>query len=165
MKQNLDTYKGIPPGKIIDRKLRNLGLSQRAFARAIGEHSQSINAVITGRRQLTTELSIKIERALEYEEGFLLALQAYYNVAAYKQKEASLSVTGIPNVRRILFWDTDFDKIDWGLYRKAIIQRVIERGSEDEKIEIFRFYGIDRSEEERFKSFNSYSIRTKIKQI
>lgn len=159
MKHNLDTYKGIHPGKIIDRSLKKLDLSQRAFARNIGEHNQLINAVITGRRSLTTELSIKIERALGFEEGFLLALQAYYNVAEYKRKEASSSVTGIPNIRKILFWDTDFDKIDWGRYRRAVVQRVLERGNEAEKEEIIRFYKIQRSEINNYKPTNSYRIR------
>ncbi|NDV93311.1 addiction module antidote protein, HigA family [Dysgonomonas sp. 521] len=159
MKHNLDTYKGIHPGKIIDRRLKKLGLSQRAFARNIGEHNQSINAVITGRRPLTTELSIKIERALDFDEGFLLALQAYYNVAEYKRKEASASVTGVPNIRKMLFWDTDFEKIDWGRYRKAVIQRVFERGNEAEKEEIIRFYGIQPSEIDNYKPTNSYRIR------
>lgn len=158
MKHNLDTYKGIHPGKIIDRSLKKLDLSQRAFARNIGEHNQLINAVITGRRSLTTELSIKIERALGFEEGFLLALQAYYNVAEYKRKEASSSVTGIPNIRKMLFWDTDFDKIDWGRYRRAVIQRVLERGSEAEIEEIIRFYKIQRSEINNYKPTNSYRI-------
>lgn len=156
MKHNLDTYKGIHPGKIIARRLKNLNLSQRAFARNIGEHSQSINAVITGRRPLTTELSIKIEQALGYDEGFLLALQAYYNVAEYKRNGASASVTGIPNIRKILFWDTDFDNIDWRRYRKAIIQRVLERGNETEIEEIIRFYGIERSEIDNYRPTNSY---------
>lgn len=158
MKHNLDTYKGIHPGKIIDRSLKKLDLSQRAFARNIGEHNQLINAVITGRRSLTTELSIKIERALGFEEGFLLALQAYYNVAEYKRKEASSSVTGIPNIRKILFWDTDFDKIDWGRYRRAVVQRVLERGNEAEIEEIIRFYKIQRSEINNYKPTNSYRI-------
>ncbi len=156
---NFDTYKGIHPGKIIDRKLRHLNLSQRAFARTIGEHSQSINAVITGRRELTAALSIKIERALGYEDGFLLALQAYYNVAAYKRKEASASVTGIPPIRKMLFWDTDFDTIDWGRYRKAVVQRILERGNEAEKAEIIRFYGILPSEIDNYKPTNSYRLR------
>lgn len=158
MKHNLDTYKGIHPGKIIDRSLKKLDLSQRAFARNIGEHNQLINAVIIGRRSLTTELSIKIERALGFEEGFLLALQAYYNVAEYKRKEASSSVTGIPNIRKILFWDTDFDKIDWGRYRRAVVQRVLERGNEAEIEEIIRFYKIQRSEINNYKPTNSYRI-------
>ncbi|MDH6314250.1 addiction module HigA family antidote [Parabacteroides sp. PFB2-10] len=159
MKHNLNTYKGIHPGKIIDRRLKKLNLSQRAFARDIGEHSQSINAVITGRRPLTTELSIKVERALDFEEGFLLVLQAYYNIAEYKRKEASASVTGVPNIRKMLFWDTDFEKIDWGHYRKAVIQRVFERGNEAEKEEIIRFYGIQPSEIGNYKPTNSYRIR------
>lgn len=163
MIHNLDTYKGIHPGKIIDRKLKSLDLSQRAFARKIGEHSQSINAVITGRRPLTTELSIKIERALGYEDGFLLALQAYYNVAEYKRKETRAAVTGIPNIRRMLFWDTDFDKIDWGRYRDGVIQRVFERGNEEEKEEIIRFYGIQRPEIDNDMPANSYRIRANMK--
>jgi len=159
MRSNLDAYKGIHPGKIIDRRLKKLNLSQRAFARSIGEHSQSLNAIITGRRQLTTELSIKIERTLGYSEGFLLALQAYYNVAEYKRKEASSLIMGIPNIRKMLFWDTDFDKIDWGIHRDSIIQRVLERGNETEKEEILRFYNIKHSDIDNYRPSNSYRIR------
>ena len=165
MRNSLDAYKGIQPGKIIDRGLRKLNLSQRTFARNIGEHSQSINAVITGRRPLTTELAIKIERTLGYDEGFLLALQAYYNVAEYKRREAGSSIMGVPNVRRILFWDTDFDKIDWGCYRKSVIQRIFERGDESEKEEIIRFYGIKHSDIEKYKPTNLYRIRESKKTI
>jgi addiction module HigA family antidote len=139
--------------------LKKLNLSQRAFARNIGEHHQSINAVITGRRPLTTELAVKIERALGYDEGFLLALQAYCNVAEYKHKEASYSITGVPDIRRMLFWDTDFDKIDWGRYRSFVIQRVFERGNEVEKEEIIRFYGIKHSDIKNYEPTNSYRIR------
>jgi len=159
MINNLDTYKGIHPGKIIDRGLRKLNLSQRAFARNIGEHSQAINAIITGRRQLTTELSIKIERTLGYDEGFLLALQAYYNVAEYKRKEVNSSIVGIPNIRRMLFWDTDFDKIDWGIHRDSVIQRVLERGNETEREEILRFYNIKHSDLDNYRPSNPYRIR------
>jgi addiction module antidote protein, HigA family len=165
MKCNLDTYKGIHPGKIVDKRLKSINLSQRKFAESIGEHSQSINAVITGRRPLTTELSIKIERALGYDEGFLLALQAYYNVAEYKRKEAGLLIKGVPNIRRMLFGDTDFDKIDWGHYRRFVIQRVLERGTEDEKDEIIRFYDIKRSDIANYKPTNLYRIRAYTKEV
>ena len=108
---------------------------------------------------LTTELAIKIERTLGYDEGFLLALQAYYNIAEYKHKEASSSVTGIPDIRKLLFWDTDFDKIDWGRYRRFVIQRVLERGNETEVEEIIRFYGIKHSDIKNYAPTNSYHIR------
>jgi hypothetical protein len=40
-----------------------------------------------------------------------------------------------------LFWDTDINMIDWQGQKRAVIERVIERGSEEEKGEIKRFYG------------------------
>jgi addiction module antidote protein, HigA family len=162
MRNNLDTYKGIHPGKIIDRRLKRLNLSQRALARNIGEYSQSINAVITGRRQLTAELSLKIERTLGYDDGFLLALQAYYNIAEYKRKEVNSLFVGIPNIRKMLFWDTDFDKIDWGIHRDSVVQRVLEKGNETEREEILRFYNIEYSDIDNYKPVNSYRIRAYI---
>ncbi|SEH76795.1 hypothetical protein SAMN02927937_01311 [Paenimyroides aquimaris] len=44
-------------------------------------------------------------------------------------------------IRKALFWDTDINKIDWDKQYKAVIQRVFERGNEEEKLEIKRFYG------------------------
>lgn len=142
MNYNIDILKGIAPGKLIGRELEKRSISQRAIASELGIHSQTLNAVIMGRRQLTTELALKLERALDIPEGFLLTMQAYYNIAEYKRHEASKSVSGVPNIRRILFWDTDFDKIDWGRYKHHVIERVMERGSEQEKQEIMRFYGL-----------------------
>lgn len=44
-------------------------------------------------------------------------------------------------LRKSLFWDTDINKIDWKKQYKVVIQRVFERGNEEEKLEIKRFYG------------------------
>lgn len=136
MEQGIEKYKGIHPGRIINRELRKRDISQRAFAASIGEHSQTLNAVITGRRNLTTEMAVKIEQSLGYEEGFLLTLQVFHSIAEYKNRLAAASVNGVPNVRRALFWDTDFDAIDWGRYKETVIQRILARGDEVDKAEI-----------------------------
>jgi antitoxin HigA-1 len=162
-KHSIDTYKGIHPGKVINQRLKQIHQSQRAFARTINEHSQTINAVIMGRRSLTTELSVKIERALGFEEGFLLTLQAYYNVAEYKRMEANATIHGVPTIRKSVFWDTDVEKMDWGRYRNAIVQRVLERGNETEKVELARFYGMDPMEMKVAEPQNAYRIRPKVK--
>lgn len=132
MRSEIDMYKGIRPGKIVGLELQERNLSQRAFAAAIDEHKQTLNAVITGRRKLTVEMALKIEKALGYDEGFLLTLQAYYEIAEYKNRKANESVRGAPAIRRMLFWDTDFDKIDWGRSKESILERVMERGDENE---------------------------------
>lgn len=46
-------------------------------------------------------------------------------------------------VPRFLFWDTDFDAIDWKNKYIAVIKRVFERGDDEAKKEIERFYGKD----------------------
>jgi antitoxin HigA-1 len=45
------------------------------------------------------------------------------------------------NLRKSLFWDIDFSKINWEKQFKAVIERVYERGNELEKSEIVKFYG------------------------
>ncbi len=160
MRSRIDILKGIHPGKIIGRDLRKRNLSQRAFAASIGEHSQTLNAVIAGRRNLTTGMSLKIEQAFGYEDGFLLRLQAFTETATYKNRMASGSVSGVPAIRQSLFWDTDFNTIDWGRHKRAVIARVLERGNEAEKKEIARFYKIDPAMLDKYKSGNEYRINT-----
>jgi len=41
----------------------------------------------------------------------------------------------------LIFWDTNFNKIDWNKNKKAVIKRILERGNETEINEIIRFYG------------------------
>jgi len=159
MNRKIELYKGIAPGKIIGRDLERSGQSQRGFAASIGEHFQTVNAVVNGRRSLTTELSLKIEQTLGYDEGTLLTLQAYHDIAQFKRKQVGESVKGIPAISRSIFWDTDFDKIDWGRYLEGIIRRVMERGNETEQQEIARFYNVDPAKLDDYKPANSYRMR------
>lgn len=99
-------------------------------------------------------MAIKIDEALGYEEGFLLTLQAFYDIAQHKAQKASETVYGVPNIRKILFGDTDFERIDWGTYKKYAIGRVLERGTKEEINEIRRFYKISTSELEKYRNQN-----------
>ncbi len=153
-----NALKGIHPGKIIARDIKKLKISQRNLAERIGEHSQTLNAIINGRRNLTVEMAVKLDDIFGYEEGFLYMLQGYYEVEQYRKKVASESISGIPNIRRILFWDTDFDKINWGYRKKFVIARVLERGSKAEKAEIARFYGLQIEDLAKFESKNKYRL-------
>lgn len=78
-------------------------------------------------------MALKIEQAFGYEEGFLLLLQTYYEIAEYKNGQKSRAISGTPAIRRSLFWDTDFDTLDWERYRESVIARVLERGNDAEK--------------------------------
>ncbi len=90
---------------------------------------------------MNTALSLRIEKALNLEEGFLMILQSFYDIKKVKEKLADKKTPNLKLIRPVLFWDTNINKIDWELHKEYIIQRIIERGNEQEKEEIERFYG------------------------
>lgn len=46
-----------------------------------------------------------------------------------------------PNLKKRLFWEFRYSEIDWAREYAAIIERVIERGTEEEWEELILFYG------------------------
>lgn len=137
--KTIDIIKGIHPGKFVERELKKRNLNQRQFALSIGEHAQTLSAIIKGNRRMNVALSLKIEEQLELEEGFLMTLQVFYDI-----KEAKKDCTYKPDLsklRKVTFWDTSFDKIDWKQNKVAVIKRIFSRGTEIEQEEIIRFYG------------------------
>lgn len=160
MNNFIEKYKGIHPGFILERELKKRLIRQRPFALSINEHPQTLNAITKGKRNLNTAMALKIEDKLDMEEGTLALLQTYYDIA--KEKEAQNSRTPTLSIlRKSLFWDTDISKIDWNRQYIAIITRVFERGNEEEKTEIRRFYGSQKIMEVlNSKPRNPYNIKS-----
>lgn len=142
MKNLIEIIKGIHPGKFIERELKKKKLTQRSLAEETAIPFQTINAIIAGRRNLTIEQALKIDQALGFEEGFFAILQTHYDIKLCKNKELTNLYTEAPHIRKSLFWDVDFTKINWGKYKDAVIKRVFERGSKDEIEEITRYYNL-----------------------
>lgn len=147
MKTILDTIKGIHPGYVLERELKKRQLRKGQFALSVGEFPQTLTAITKGKRRMNIALARKIEKVLAIEEGYFMVLQVYYDIEQEKKKENKQQKRDQkPNVdllRKVLFWDTDIKKIDWQQQKKAVIKRIFERGNEEEKKEISRFYGPD----------------------
>ncbi|MDI6050030.1 plasmid maintenance system antidote protein [Flavobacterium sp. XS2P24] len=137
--KTIDIIKGIHPGKIVERELKKRSINQRQFALSVGEHPQTLGAIIKGNRRMNVDLSLKMEEKLELEEGFLMTLQVFYDIK--EAKKDSTYKPDLSKLRKVTFWDTTFDKIDWKQNRVAVIKRVFSRGIEMEQEEIIRFYG------------------------
>lgn len=139
-------YKGIHPGFVLKRELEKRSLKQRSFALCLDEHPQTINAILQGKRNLNTSLALKIECELGLEEGVLVLLQAFYDIKTAKEK-GKFKTPDLDILRTSLFWDTKIENLDWEKQYKAVINRVFERGNEQEKNEILQFYGKKKVEE------------------
>jgi plasmid maintenance system antidote protein VapI len=143
----LEKYKGIHPGLILKRELKKRKLKKRPFALSLPEYPQTINDITKGKRNLTPEVSLKIDRALGLEEGTMYLLQAYYAIKNEQAKERIGLHPDLRLFRRALFWDTDMSKLDWEKQYKSIIRRIFERGDSKEKQAILDFYGKEKVKE------------------
>ncbi len=140
MKTELSIIKGIHPGLILERELKQRHLRKGPFAISLKEYPQTLVSITRAKRRMNTNLALKIENALEIEEGFFMTLQLYYDISEIKRKQHRLH-PDFTRLRGVLFWDTKMENINWEKQKNAVIKRVFERGNEIEKKEIVRFYG------------------------
>jgi addiction module HigA family antidote len=81
--ENIMVKNGLPaihPGEFLAEIIGEMGISQAAFARAIGVSSMRISHVIKGDRPVTAELALLIGRAFSQSPQYWLNLQASYDL-------------------------------------------------------------------------------------
>ena len=141
MENSISIIKGIHPGFILERELKHRNIKKGQFALSLNEYPQTLVSITKGKRRMNTSLSLKIENALGIEEGYFMTLQVFYDIEEEKKKQDINYHPDLTKLRPVLFWDTKIEKINWRRQKRAIIKRVFERGTTEEKEEIVRFYG------------------------
>jgi HTH-type transcriptional regulator / antitoxin HigA len=76
----------VPPGEILGEELAARGMTQKELAQRMGRPIQSINEVIRGKRALTAETALDLERVLGIEAGLWVRLEGDYRLALARQK-------------------------------------------------------------------------------
>jgi plasmid maintenance system antidote protein VapI len=140
MKTQLSIIKGVHPGFILERELKERHIRKGPFALSLKEFPQTIGSITKGKRKMNTSLALKIENALGIKEGYFMILQVYYDIEEEKRRQ-NTKHPDLTKLRPVLFWDTKIEKINWKKQKNSVIKRVFERGNEIEKKEIIRFYG------------------------
>lgn len=141
MLPELDKIRGIHPSYILIRELKRRGIKSSELASTIDEHKQTISAILNKKRKITPSLSIKLSKQFNVAQDYFMLLQASYDVNILATESSTKHKPNLDKFRRVLFWDTNINQIDWEKQRRAIIQRVLERGNSQEIIEIIEFYG------------------------
>lgn len=70
----------IHPGMMIKPELEERGISQKQFASMLGVQASHLSEVLNNKRALTTELAVKIEKAIGIPAKTLLSAQAHYDL-------------------------------------------------------------------------------------
>ena len=91
MKSQIDInkIKGIHPGFILERELKQRKIKKSRFAISLQEFPQTLGSITKGKRKMNTPLALKIENALGIDEGYFMTLQAYYEIQEEKKKSTS----------------------------------------------------------------------------
>lgn len=74
-------------GEMIRERMAQLGVSQVELANRCGEHVQTISAVLNGQRDISIPLSVKLDMALELEQGSIAIAQARHLVALEMRRQ------------------------------------------------------------------------------
>lgn len=141
MTKEIEILKGIHPGLVLERKLEEKKMKKGQLALLIREYPQTLTSITKGRRDMNTPLALKLEQALELEEGYFMILQVFYDIKQEKAKKLR-DTPDLTKIRAALFWDTNLRSIDWERQFRSVIRRILERGNQAEIDEITRFYGL-----------------------
>lgn len=92
-----DLTNGLPaihPGEFLHEILDELGLTQAAFAQAIGISPMRVSHLLKGQRPVTAELALRLGRALGQTPQYWINLQTAYDlkVAQAQWKDSLKSV-------------------------------------------------------------------------
>lgn len=131
MLPEIHKIKNTPPSVIIFHELKKTKCSLEKFMENTGFSKETFD-------DITPEVSSILGEKFKVSATYFLEIQEKFQKS---QKESKNTKTKIPKINKFIFWDTDFDKLDWIQYRKSIIKRIFERGFEEDKIEIISFYG------------------------
>ena len=77
----------VHPGMMIKPELEERGISQKQFATMLGVQASHLSEVLNNKRALTTELAVKIEKAIGIPAKTLLSAQAHYDLESTNASE------------------------------------------------------------------------------
>ena len=100
---NLTPSQPIHPGEMIRDEIEYRGISQKKLAAEIGIPASVLNAVLNGKRAVTTEYALLLEAALGIEADLWLRLQTDYNKQVAKSDPSFMErINRIRNVAAFL---------------------------------------------------------------
>lgn len=69
MKTEIEKYKGIHPGLILEHELKKRKIAKNQFASAIDQHRQTLNAITKGRRNYLSNYHSRSTRNWDIQRG------------------------------------------------------------------------------------------------
>lgn len=85
-----------PPGATLLDLLEERDWKQRELAHRLGRPVQAVNEIIAGKKEITEDTALELERVLEVPAQFWLAREAQYREYLARQRSAEASLEHVP---------------------------------------------------------------------
>ena len=77
----------IPPGDVLEEELEVRGMTQKELAARLGRPPQAVNEIIKGKKAITPDTAIGLEKVLGIEAKFWTGLEADYRMVLARNRE------------------------------------------------------------------------------
>lgn len=75
------------PGELLGEELEAREMTQKELALAMGRPPQAINEIVRGKKAITAETAVQLERVLGIQAQFWMNLQTSYDIKRARQAE------------------------------------------------------------------------------
>ena len=82
----------IPPGEVLAEELEVRGMTQRELAARLGRPAQAINEIIKGKKAITVETALELEKALGIGAHCWTHLEADYRITLARNRQRAAFV-------------------------------------------------------------------------
>ena len=86
----------VSPGSILKDEIEFLGITQKELANRMGRPAQAINEIINGKKAVTPQTAIELEKVLGIKAHVWVNLEAGYRLALARNELATRETTEIP---------------------------------------------------------------------
>lgn len=74
-----------PPGKLLREELKERKITQKDFANTLGMQQSHLNEILQGKRRISAQMAVKLEREFGASAEFWLNLQVRYDLEMERQ--------------------------------------------------------------------------------
>ena len=74
------------PGEVLEMEILARGFTKSAFAMEIKMYPSHMSDIIKGKRNITEEIALRLEKILEISAEFWMRLQVEYNISLLRNK-------------------------------------------------------------------------------
>jgi len=87
----LELAEVFPPGEFLKEELEARGLTQAKLAYILGRPPQLVNEIIAGKKQITAQTAMQLERALGISAQYWLNLESQYQLSKVRAVDEAIT--------------------------------------------------------------------------